>query len=72
MYYSFISEIINIHSENKVNMDKDKEKKEKLGTLRTIPFRFSNLPTLLPGSQFVVTDRSIPTGNVNPLWFMPL
>lgn len=34
-----------------------KKKKKNLGTLRTIPFWFGKLPTLLPGSQFMVTVR---------------
>lgn len=34
-----------------------KKKKKNLGTLRTIPFWFNDLPTLLPGSQYIVTVR---------------
>lgn len=34
-----------------------KKNKKNLETLRTIPFWFNNLPTLLPGSQFIVTVR---------------
>lgn len=41
----------------KVTVIIKKKKKKNLDTPRTIPFWFSSLPTLLPGSQFVGTVR---------------